>query len=202
MIELNNKIKAVPSNDLCPARENIFRAYSSTPPEAVKVVILGLDPYTSVPPAHGLSFSCETGKTPPALRIIFNELLRSGIHTEKRTNPNLSDWAAQGVLLLNTVLTTERGKTLAHGTWGWQTFTGYVLRYLAKSDQPVVFLAWGKDAWNSMSTYVTPYQRFGMLLSSCHPAAELYGRQKFVGNNHFVQTNQFLVERGLKPIQW
>lgn len=205
MQELNIKLLGVPDSELCPARENIFRAYSSTPPNEVKVVIVGLDPYTSVPPAHGLSFSCETGKTPPSLRIIFNELLRSGIHTEKRTNPNLSDWAAQGVLLLNTVLTTERKKTLAHGTWGWQEFTGATLRYLAENDRPIIFLSWGNDALDSMSKYVVPFVSSPsdkLILRSCHPAAELYGRKKFTGNNQFTFTNQWLMDKGLNPIKW
>lgn len=202
MEQLNSRLIQVPNEDLCPKRENIFKAFESTPPEDVKVIICGLDPYTSVPPAHGLSFSCETGKVPPSLRIIFNELHRCGIHKEKRTNPNLLDWAAQGVLLLNTVLTTERKKTLAHGSWGWQTFTGRVLSYLAEQAKPIIFLSWGNDALNSMSKYVQPYLKKGIVLQCCHPAAELYGRMKFTGNNQFVFANQYLIDHGLTPIQW
>jgi uracil-DNA glycosylase len=191
--------------NLCPNLEDVFKAYELTQPDNVKVCILGLDPYINGE-AHGLSFSSQKEKIPPSLRIIFKELFESGILPNKRTNPNLEDWAAQGVLLLNTVLTTERGKTLAHGAWGWEQFTGETLKYLAESENPVVFLAWGKNAQKSIEQYVVPNIRNQMrklLLFSYHPAAELYGGSaKFTGNGHFVKANEFLETQKLAPICW
>lgn len=200
MQSIGSRLNSIP--DLCPSPENIFKAYELTPPEKVKVCVLGLDPYINGE-AHGLAFSCETGKVPPSLRIIFTELLDSGLSTERRTNANLTDWAEQGVFLLNTVLTTIRKKTLAHGAWGWQNFTGATLKYLASTPDPIAFLIWGKDAFNSAYQYIVPFKNENKLvLTSCHPAAQIYGRNKFVGNRHFVKANEFLISHGLNPIQW
>lgn len=204
MVTIGKKVGQV--ENLCPNLENVFKAYELTQPQDVKCVILGLDPYPTEGNAMGLSFSCANGKTPASLRIIFKELLESGAVTEKRINPDLTDWAEQGVLLLNTVLTTERGKTLAHGAWGWEQFTGETLKYLAECEQPVVFLAWGKNAQKSIEQYVVPNiknQMRKLLLFSYHPAAELYGGSaKFTGNGHFIKVNEFLESQNLKQICW
>lgn len=187
---------------LCPSPENIFKAYELCPPQKVKVVILGLDPYINGE-AHGLSFSCISGKVPPSLRIIFNEIHRSspnGLKDFRRSDACLYDWAMQGVLLLNTVLTTEKGKTFAHGHYGWQSFTKSTLEYLLNSPKPIVFLLWGEDAKKSLAGLNIPENK--LILRSCHPAAELRGRLKFVGNNHFVEANNFLRSKGEAPIIW
>lgn len=104
-------------------------------------------------------------------------------------------------MLLNTVLTTERGKTLTHEKWGWQEFTGETLRYLADLEQPIVFMAWGKNAQESVKKYCSNGTN-NLILTSCHPAAQLYGKQKFVGNKHFILANEYLIAHKLKPIQW
>lgn len=200
MVEIGKRLSSV--TELCPSPENIFKAYELTPPDDVKVCILGLDPYINGE-AHGLCFSCETGKVPPSLRIMFTELVDCGLSTERRVDANLTDWARQGVFLLNTVLTTVRKQTLAHGAWGWQNFTGLTLKYLAESPQPIVFLIWGKDAMNSAHKYIVPYKTANKeVLYACHPAAQTYGRTKFVENRHFTAANDFLLLHGLKPIQW
>jgi uracil-DNA glycosylase len=201
-LQLTKRVDAVPDSQLCPPREQIFRAYELTQPDSVKVVVLGLDPYINME-ACGLAFSCQTGKIPPSLRIIFNTLLKCGISAEKRTDGSLGDWANQGVLLLNTVLTTVRGKTLAHGAWDWQKFTGATLKYLAQSQQPIVFLVWGNDAKASCAQYIRPYvNKTKLILENCHPVAEVYGRVKFSDSKCFLQTNEFLQTYNLTPIQW
>lgn len=189
------------TKDLCPAAEDIFNAYKLTAPEDVKVVILGQDPYPTAGMAHGLSFSTLGTKLPASLRVIFDELVDSGISSKRRTNYNLTDWAEQGVLMLNTILTTNKGSALAHSTWGWQNFTSKTLEYLKLSQQPVVFLLWGKAAFNTYRAIVNGQNNFELV--SCHPAAQLYGgANKFVGNKHFVRTNEILVENNLSPIVW
>ncbi len=198
---IDQQLAKVP--DLCPHVDNVFKAYELTQPEDVKVVILGQDPYPGAGMAHGLSFSTLGQKMPASLRIIFDELVDSGLSTVRRSNKNLTDWAEQGVLMLNSVLTTKQGQALAHGTWGWQNFTGKALEYLMNSDQCIVFLAWGKSAQALLAKHMSPTSYGNMFLQSCHPAAQLYGgSQKFVGNKHFVETNRLLQKVGLKPIVW
>lgn len=190
------------SADLCPNKQDIFRAYEAVPFNAVKVVILGLDPYINGE-ACGMSFSCQTGKVPPSLRVIFNELLKSGLSIKKRTNGDLTDWANQGVFLLNTILTTTRGRTLAHAKYGWQEFTGTTLRLLAQNPNPIVFMAWGEHAKSSISKYVTPYlSTKKLVIKNCHPAAELYGRMRFTDSGDFLEVNKFLTLNNLEPIVW
>jgi uracil-DNA glycosylase len=189
------------AENLCPSVENIFKAYELTAPNKVKVVMLGLEPDHHVGSAHGLSYSTLGSKLPPSLRVIFNELVDSGLSTVRRSNKDLSDWAAQGVLMLNSILTTKQGQTLAHGTWGWQELTGKTIEYLMNSDQLVVYLAWGKAAQKLIDEKFV--HNNNVVLKACHPAAQLYGgAQSFIGNRHFVKTNYLLHERGLTPIVW
>jgi uracil-DNA glycosylase len=202
MVQIANRLQNVPDEQLCPPRHQILRAYELVQAEDVKVVVLGLDPHINEE-ACGLSFSCQTGKVPPPLRVIFSTFLKCGLSTARRTDGNLQDWAEQGVLLLNTVLTTTRGKTLAHGAWGWQQFTGATLKYLAQSNQPIVFLIWGNDAKASCAQYIKPFVNSNkLILENCHPVAEVYGRVKFSDSKCFLQTNEFLQAHNLKPILW
>jgi uracil-DNA glycosylase len=188
--------------DLCPHVDNVFKAYELTPPEDVKVVILGQDPYPGAGMAHGLSFSTLGQKMPASLRIIFDELVDSGLSTVRRSNKDLTDWAEQGVLMLNSVLTTKQGQALAHGTWGWQNFTGKTLEYLMNSPQPIIYMVWGKSALGLINSKWGGHET-NIVLQSCHPAAQLYGgSQKFIGNKHFIKANDLLVQQGLKPIVW
>lgn len=198
--ELVQRVAVVPSDTLCPPPSKVFRVYQEIPPEKVKVVILGLDPYIKGE-ACGFSFSSEVGKIPPSLRIIFNALLKE--FGQKRTDANLEDWVKQGVFLLNTVLTTERGKTLAHGSWGWQNFTGATLKHLAQSPQPVSFMIWGQEAKKAAEAYILPHIAPNkQVLVNCHPMAEIYGRYKFSEAGHFKQVNDFLVAHHETPILW
>lgn len=189
-----------------PAMADIFNAYRSTQPSQVKVVIVGQDPYPGNE-AHGLSFSSKQPSIPPSLRIIFKELERSGMGT--RTNPNLQDWADQGVLMLNSVLTTTYRIANAHKDWGWQDFTMATLRHLNTLEQKIVYMSWGKPAIalteKALKEDMMEENFFSnkprLLLASCHPQAQNYsgGKLMFVGCEHFSLANIFL---GDKAIKW
>jgi uracil-DNA glycosylase len=188
---------------LRPAPENVFNAYRSTPPSKVKVVIMGQDPYPGNE-AHGLSFSSQLQSIPASLRVVFRELELSGYG--KRTNPNLQDWADQGVLLLNSILTTTYRMPNAHKEWGWQQFTGATLKALELLDQPISFLSWGASA-RSIIEGVQSSPELTVkrtMLYACHPQAENYsgGKVKFTGCNHFKYTNEFLLAFNQSPIKW
>lgn len=187
---------------LCPPIDNVFNAYKLTPFEDVKVVILGQDPYHSGE-AHGLSFSSKAGY-PPSLKVIFKELKEE--FNQVRETPNLTDWAEQGVLLLNSSLTTVRGQAGAHNKIGWDQFTGYTLMRLALNKKPKVFMLWGKDAKQIGERYVFPYDnaKNHLILTAVHPAAELYGdgTYKFQGCGHFRKANTFLGDNNRGRIKW
>jgi uracil-DNA glycosylase len=188
--------------NLRPEPYDVFNAYRSTPPSKVKVVIMGQDPYPRNE-AHGLSFSSKQPGIPPSLRIIFRELELSGYGT--RTDANLQDWADQGVLMLNSILTTTYRIAGAHKDWGWQNFTGKTLEYLRTLDQPMVFLGWGAYAQALYADYfLTKTRGPSLMLSACHPQAENYsgGRTRFTGCGHFIEANRFLQEYNLSPIKW
>lgn len=188
-----------------PAKENIFNAYRSTQPSDVRVVIVGQDPYPGNE-AHGLSFSSQLSSIPPSLRIIFKELERSGMGT--RSTPNLQDWADQGVLMLNSVLTTTYRIPNAHKDWEWQKFTSATLQHLNTLSQKIVYMSWGKPAIALVDKVLAAddikENFFGekprLLLTACHPQAENYsgGKLKFVGCEHFSLANAFLAEKAIK----
>jgi uracil-DNA glycosylase len=187
---------------LRPAVGDIFNAYRSTPLSQVKVVIVGQDPYPGNE-AHGLSFSSKLPSVPPSLRIIFKELERVGYGT--RTSPNLQDWADQGVLMLNSVLTTTYRIPNDHQKWGWQTFTKESLKLLNTLEQPIVYMAWGNYAQTLIKEVIPdtlPDNR--LYLYACHPQAENYsgGKLKFVGCGHFTDANVFFARHRVSPIKW
>lgn len=153
--------------------------------------------------ADGLSFS-SYGKLTPSLDIVFEEINRT--HSQKRTQTHLDDWAEQGVLLLNAVLTTRMGKSREHHGWGWELFTREVLKAIhLHLDQPIVFMAWGRDAYNVITSVkhreykVHPWK----ILKAHHPQAQNYNpANKFVGCNHFIDANLFLIDNSIPPIYW
>lgn len=200
-LKLIQKLSEVPGSNLAPAPWNVFKALESTSPEKVKVIIVGQDPYIRGE-AHGLAFSSQKGMT-PSLDIIFKELEREGFHQK---DPNLIRWAEQGVLLLNTILTTKLGESLAHEKFGWQQFTKAVVRYVINLGQPVLLMLWGnhaKDFWLSIrKTISTDSQVHIGVLYSVHPIAESRGSGKFTGNDHFKLANEWLEEHGQTPINW
>lgn len=179
---------------VAPPMHRIFRALSY-PISATKVVIFGQDPYPTAGHAHGLAFSVDghVDPLPPTLRNIFEEL-SSDTGSVKRTNADLSDWFEQGVLLLNRILTTEIGSSMAHATLGWQTVTDAVAQELGKHD--VVGIFWGKSAGE-----LKGYFRQEMCIESVHPSP-LSSYRGFFGSKPFTKTNEILVQRNLAPIIW
>ncbi len=187
-----------------PPQEAVFQALKTTQPQEVKCVLLGQDPYHGSGQANGLSFSVAADcRLPPSLRNIFKELSQD-LGCPCPPNGDLSGWAKQGVLLLNSVLTVEEGKPESHAKLGWQTLTGEIVRILLTLDQPVVFLLWGKYAQtvvrNAWNTLPAPPQR-KHLIATVHPSPLSAGRG-FFGSRPFSRVNSCLQSEGAEPIRW
>lgn len=176
-----------------------FFALEKTQPQAVRVVILGQDPYHAPGQAMGLAFSVTKGTAlPPSLRNIYQELQNDlGIPPAK--HGDLTAWAEQGVLLLNTVLTVERGKANSHAAWGWRRLTDAVISATNALPQPVAFVLWGAQAQKKAALVRTQAPR--LLLSAPHPSP-LSSYRGFFGSKPFSQINAFLQENGEPPINW
>lgn len=182
-----------------PAHEDVFNAFNITPFEKVRVVILGQDPYHGPQQAHGLCFSVLKGiKPPPSLVNIYKELAQDIDGFEIPAHGYLTHWANQGVLLLNTVLTVEQGAPNSHAHLGWESFTDKVIDTLNTEKEGIVFLLWGKHA--ERKGKMIDRSRHHVLLSA-HPSP-LSARRGFFGCQHFSKTNQYLIEKGEKPIDW
>lgn len=183
-----------------PPRENLFSAFSLTPPDQVRVVILGQDPYHGPGQAHGLAFSVAPGvKPPPSLVNIYRER-EADLGLPPRRDGCLIDWARQGVFLLNTVLTVEAGKANSHRSLGWQDFTDAVVEAVAQLPQPVAFILWGSQAHKKARTAAdSPHPR--LVLCGPHPSP-LSAYRGFFGSRPFSQVNRFLQDCGQAPIQW
>ena len=183
-----------------PPEAEVFRAFSLTPPERVRAVILGQDPYHEPGQASGLAFSVRSGvKLPPSLRNIFREL-EDDLGCPPPAGGDLSGWASQGVLLLNAVLTVSAGQANSHRDYGWQTFTDAVALSLAALPQPVAFVLWGAQAQNkAAAAQHSPHPR--LVLKSPHPSP-LSARRGFFGSRPFSQINAFLDKHGEKSIDF
>lgn len=177
-----------------------FSAFAATAPEQVRAVILGQDPYHEEGQAQGLSFSVPAGvKLPPSLRNIYKER-ETDLGIPPSPAGDLTPWANQGVLLLNTVLTVEQGKANSHSKYGWQWFTDGVVSSLAQLDQPIAFLLWGAQAWKKEALITaSPYPR--LVIKSAHPSP-LSAYRGFFGSCPFSQVNAFLEEQGAPPLDW
>ncbi|MBQ1786696.1 MAG: uracil-DNA glycosylase [Turicibacter sp.] len=190
--------KEYDSEVVYPPKNEVFRAFQLTPYSETKVVILGQDPYHGPHQANGLSFSVEEGtKFPPSLRNIFNELVED-IKCEYPSSGDLSSWAKQGVLLLNTTLTVKESQPMSHTGMGWERFTDVVLSEINKKSTPVVFILWGKHA-QSKKKLIDQSKHF--VIESAHPSP-LSARRGFFGSHPFSKTNTFLISKGLTPINW
>ena len=185
-----------------PPREQRLRAFELTPLDAVKVVILGQDPYHGPGQAHGLSFSVPEGvRLPPSLRNIYKELA-SDLGVEPRASGNLEHWARQGVLLLNTSLTVEAGRAGSHARRGWEAVTDAALAAVARSDVPSVFVLWGNHARRKAAS--VPELAPGgphLVLASPHPSP-LSAYAGFFGSRPFSRANAFLAANGRGAIEW
>lgn len=183
-----------------PPEGEVFRAFSLTPPERVRVVILGQDPYHEPGQANGLAFSVRSGvKPPPSLRNIFQEL-KEDLGCPPPAGGDLSGWAAQGVLLLNAVLTVSEGQANSHRSYGWQTFTDAAALALAALPQPLAFVLWGGQAQKKAAAVkISPHPR--LVLQAPHPSP-LSAYRGFFGSRPFSQINDFLREHGEETIDF
>ncbi|WP_345773106.1 uracil-DNA glycosylase [Mammaliicoccus sp. H-M34] len=180
-----------------PDRENIYQAFDLTPLDRVKVVILGQDPYHGPNQAHGLAFSVQPdAKFPPSLRNIYKEL-EEDIGC-KRETPHLQDWANEGVLLLNTVLTVEAHKAHSHKDIGWEIFTDEIIKSVSRELDDVVFVLWGKPAQSKIKLIDTERHH---IIQSVHPSP-LSAYRGFFGSKPFSKTNEYLTSNGKEPIKW
>lgn len=183
------------TKEIYPLAPDLFRAFRLTDFKDLKVVILGQDPYHGVGEAMGLSFSVREGiKMPPSLRNIFKEL-KDDLKIE-RTNTDLTDWAKQGVFLLNTVLTVEKDKANSHKDIGWEIFTDYVIKQINDKKDNVVFILWGRQARDKkkLITNNTHY-----IIESAHPSP-LSAYNGFFGSKPFSKTNEFLENKNIEKI--
>ena len=188
--EYNNKI-------IYPQYNDIFNALRYTDYDEVKVVILGQDPYHGENEAHGLSFSVKEGvPMPPSLRNIFKELQNDiGV---VRTQTDLSDWAKQGVLLLNAIMTVVKDTPLSHKNQGWEIFTDNIIKYLGEREEPMVFILWGSFARSKKELIKNQNH---LILESVHPSP-LSANRGFFGSKPFSKTNEFLIKNNIDKINW
>ena len=181
-----------------PPPKLIFNAFNLTPANKVKVIIIGQDPYHGEGQAHGLSFSVPTGiKIPPSLMNIYKEL-NTDVNKSIPNHGLLEDWASQGVLLLNSVLTVESGKANSHKNIGWEKFTESVISLISKKKESLVFLLWGNYA-HKKEDFIESNNH--LILKSVHPSP-LSAYNGFFGSRHFSKANNFLKKNNIKEIVW
>lgn len=181
-----------------PPGNEFFAALDATPPSAVKVVVLGQDPYHGEGQAHGLSFSVKgRQRIPPSLQNIFREL-HEDLGVTVPSHGDLSGWAEQGVLLLNSVLSVEHGAAGSHQGRGWERFTDAVVAAVNASELPVVFMLWGAHAQRKGATVDTDKH---CVLTAPHPSP-LSAHRGFFGCRHFSQANAFLLAKGRQSVDW
>ena len=199
-LELRQKlISEYRTQRIFPGMYDIFNAFKLTSYDSVKAVIIGQDPYHGEGQAHGLSFSVRKGiAPPPSLVNIFKEIKddvgidNTGMHGE------LTKWAENGVLLLNSVLTVRADQARSHRNLGWEEFTSNVINLLNLREKPIVFMLWGADA-KAKSALITNPQH--LILKAAHPSP-LSAYNGFFGCKHFSKANEFMKSRGIEPIDW
>lgn len=190
--------KAYKERPIFPPKNYILRALSLTDYDNVKVVILGQDPYHGVGEANGLAFSVNNGvKLPPSLKNIYKEL-KDDLNIEISNKGDLTCWAKEGVLLLNSVLTVEKDRPASHKNLGWQNFTDAIIKKVNEKEEPVVFILWGNFARSKKSLITNPKH---LILESTHPSpfSSNYG---FFGSRPFSKTNNFLRKNNIKEIDF
>lgn len=186
------------TRQIFPPADEVFSAYHFTPLSEVKVVILGQDPYHGEGQAHGLCFSVKKGvDIPPSLVNIYKEL-QDNLGCAIPNHGNLTKWASQGVLMLNTVLTVRAHQANSHRGIGWEEFTDATIRVLNEQDRPMVFILWGRPAQMKKKMLNNPKH---LILEAPHPSP-LSSYRGFFGSKPFSQTNQFLEKNGIAPIDW
>jgi uracil-DNA glycosylase len=180
-----------------PPAKNIFRAFDLCPLDKVKVVIVGQDPYHGFSQANGLSFSVNDGiSLPPSLQNIYKEI-QNDLGITPSPSGDLSRWAHQGVLMLNSVLTVLANKPASHSGIGWEQFTDAAIQTLNKNREHIVYMLWGRYAQTKGEVID---RNKNLVLTSAHPSP--YSVMKFYGNHHFSKCNEYLKKHGITPIDW
>lgn len=183
---------------ILPPQKDVFTAFKTTSFKETQVVILGQDPYHGENQSHGLAFSVKPGVTiPPSLRNMFKEL-NTSLDCKIPNNGYLLEWANQGVLLLNTVLTVRKGEPNSHRKQGWEFFTNKVIEVLNEREDPVIFILWGNNA-KEKGKMITNKRHH--ILTAVHPSP-LSASRGFFGCNHFALVNEILIEQGKVGIDW
>tara|TARA_B100001115_G_C15818986_1_gene406979 strand:+ start:77 stop:751 length:675 start_codon:yes stop_codon:yes gene_type:complete len=197
--DLRNKVRMeYNSNVIYPPPTKIFNAFNLTPFNKVKVVVVGQDPYHGENQAHGLSFSVENGiKIPPSLNNIFKEL-KSDLKVSLPNSGNLSSWAEQGVLMLNSVLTVRSGVANSHKNIGWEIFTENIINIISSELNNIVFILWGRQAQEKIK--IIDIKKH-LILKSAHPSP-LSAYNGFFGCKHFSKCNAYLKKWNKKEIDW
>ncbi|MBQ7834866.1 MAG: uracil-DNA glycosylase [Ruminiclostridium sp.] len=198
-LELRNFLKAeYNSYTIYPGMYDIFNALKLTSYDDVKAVILGQDPYHEPNQAHGLAFSVKDGVAlPPSLRNIYKEL-NTDLGLPIPEKGDLTKWAEQGVLLLNTALTVRRGQANSHRGKGWEIFTDRIIEIMNEREKPVVFILWGANARAKTALITNPVHK---ILTCAHPSP-LSAHNGFFGCRHFSKCNEFLKANGIEEIDW
>ncbi|ADN08769.1 uracil-DNA glycosylase [Sulfurimonas autotrophica] len=198
-IELMKKVSLeYESRTVFPSYKNIFRAFNLVNPSEVKVIIIGQDPYHGMNQANGLAFSvCDRCKIPPSLRNIYKELV-DDLGCKYPKSGNLTQWTAEGVLLINAVLTVEKGQANSHKEFGWQKFTDAVIKKLSDEKTNLVFILWGAPSQKKES-FIDTKKHF--VVKSAHPSP-LSAYRGFFGSKPFSKTNEYLIAQKKKPINW
>lgn len=185
------------SKTIFPTKQNVFAALNLSPIKDVKVVIIGQDPYHTPGQAHGLAFSCANGTPQPSLTNIFKEI-NADLGLTMTGNTDLTFWAKQGVMLLNTSLTVVAHTPASHSNKLWHTFTTEVVKILNEQNQPIVFMLWGNHAKSFLPLLTNSNH---LILTAAHPSP-FSAYNGFFGCKHFSKCNNFLMEHNLKPIDW
>ena len=190
--------KEYKTGTIYPDMYDIFNALKLTPYNDVKVVIIGQDPYHGQGQAHGLCFSVLPGVTPPPSLVNIYKEIQAEYGTEPSKNGDLTRWAKQGVLLLNTVLTVRAGMANSHRGMGWEIFTDKIIQLLNEREKPIVFILWGGNAKRKQSLITNPNH---LVLTAAHPSP-LSAYNGFFGCGHFRKCNDFLISKNQEPIEW
>ncbi|WP_040210414.1 uracil-DNA glycosylase [Clostridium polynesiense] len=191
-------IKEYKTKTIYPDMYDIFNALHYTAYKDIKAVILGQDPYHGAGQAHGLSFSVKPGIQPPPSLINIYQELKEDLGCYIPNNGYLKSWTEQGVLLLNTVLTVAAGKPNSHRNIGWEIFTNKVIQLLNLREKPIVFILWGSNAQSKISLITNPNH---FIIKSPHPSP-LSAYRGFFGSRPFSKANNFLISKGIEPINW
>lgn len=199
-VQLQKKLNEEYHNKtIYPKAENVFNALNLVKFKDVKVVIIGQDPYHGPNQAHGLCFSVEKDiAVPPSLQNIYKEL-NSDLGCTIPTHGNLTKWAKQGVLMLNSVLTVQAGHPNSHKGWGWEKITSRVIELLNQREDPVIFLLWGASA-REIGKNIDRSKHY--VLTAAHPSPMSANQGGWFGCKHFSQANEILKKLGKEPIDW